>query len=86
MEIAALFLGNRENGGKEEGDIISNCLGLWSAAVVQNQQLVEEFFAWRRSAETASESETDGNDLEIGGAHEFILAGIYSTKSLFVRH
>lgn len=86
LEIAALFLGNRENGGKEEGDIIGNCLGLWSAAIVQNQQLVDEFFAWKRSAETASESETEGNDSEIGGAQEFILAGIYSTKSLYVRH
>lgn len=87
LEITALFLSNRSNSGKEEGDIIGNCLGLWSAALVQNQGLIEDFFRWKRVAETASESDTEGgNEYEIGGANEFILAGIYSTKSLYVRY
>ena len=76
-----MFLANRGNQSKEEGNIISSALSLWSAAAVQRHELIADFFAWTRTA-----PDPVGDEAQISNATDFLLNGIYSPKGVFVRN
>ena len=78
-----MFLENKKNTSKEEGNIISSALSLWSAAIVQKHDLVEDFFSWVKDAGDADDV---GGEERILTSQDFLLHGIYSPKSLFVRN
>ena len=81
LEIVAGFLSNSNNSSKEEGLIIASALNLWAASVVLKNDLLKHFFSWTRAV-TGEEK----NSVKITNATDFILNGIYSPKSLFVRN
>lgn len=83
LDILAIFLSNRSDHSKEESNIISSALSLWSAAIVQKPELINDFFSWSRTDSEAATAAAEGG--QIMDARDFLLHGIYSPKSFIVR-
>lgn len=81
LEIISGFLSIRSNNSKEEGQIISSALSLWVASVILKNDLLKDFFAWQDQNSTEQVGQN-----KILNATDFILNGIYSSKSLFIRN
>jgi len=77
QNILVSFLSNHNDSSKEEGNIISSALSLWSASLTLRHELIEDFYTWQRipSKEDAVKTATD-----------FVVQGIYSPKSEYVRN
>lgn len=76
LEILCIFLQKKEK-NSADNNIISSALSLWSASLIENQQLIDEFYTWKRQS-------TEESNL-ILTADDLILAGVYSPKDFLVR-
>ena len=76
LEILAIFLEKKEN-KEADSAIICSALALWSASLIENQQLIDEFYKWNRPAKSEDDLIKTSEDL--------LLSGIYSQKGYLVR-
>jgi hypothetical protein len=77
LEIVCIMISKKEI-TSEDKQIIENALSLWVASVIRNENLIDDFYNYKRSDEKAGKN-------GIKNAEEFILAGIYCYKNYRVR-
>ena len=73
----SIYLSSERNENVNDSQIIDSALSLWSAILVQEPTLIDEFYDWTR--------EDVGGDSPIKNANDLILYGIYCPKRSAIR-
>lgn len=81
LEILTLFLQNRGKSSKEDEKIISSALSLWSAAIIQKNELISDFYSWTRRGLDSDPPPHDSHS-QISSSKELLLHGIYNSNIL----
>ena len=81
LEILARFLSLKTN-RREDRVIICSALELWTASVIENQDMIDEFYTWERK----HAPEHDSSSISIETSEKIIVTGIYTNKGDLVRN